>query len=31
MGVGVLIKAGDTVIDGSFRSKLNRLSDALQA
>lgn len=28
---GVLIKAGDTVIDGSFRSKLNRLSDALQA
>ena len=28
---GVLIKAGDTVIDGSHRSKLNRLSDALQA
>ncbi|MGS2720976.1 F0F1 ATP synthase subunit delta [Paraglaciecola aestuariivivens] len=28
---GVLIKAGDTVIDGSLRSKLNRLSDALQA
>ena len=28
---GVLIKAGDTVIDGSFRNKLNRLSDALQA
>ena len=28
---GVLIKAGDTVIDGSLSSKLNRLSDALQA
>jgi F-type H+-transporting ATPase subunit delta len=28
---GVLIKAGDTVIDGSLRSKLNRLADALQA
>jgi F-type H+-transporting ATPase subunit delta len=28
---GVLIKAGDTVIDGSLRNKLNRLSDALQA
>ena len=28
---GVIIKAGDTVIDGSHRSKLNRLSDALQA
>ncbi|MDU0353341.1 F0F1 ATP synthase subunit delta [Paraglaciecola aquimarina] len=28
---GVLIKAGDIVIDGSLRSKLNRLSDALQA
>jgi F-type H+-transporting ATPase subunit delta len=28
---GVRIKAGDTVIDGSLRSKLNRLSDALQA
>ncbi|GBL06145.1 F0F1 ATP synthase subunit delta [Glaciecola sp. KUL10] len=28
---GVIIKAGDTVIDGSLNSKLNRLSDALQA
>jgi F-type H+-transporting ATPase subunit delta len=28
---GAVIKAGDTVIDGSFRSKLNRLADALQA
>jgi F-type H+-transporting ATPase subunit delta len=28
---GVLIRAGDTVIDGSLRNKLNRLSDALQA
>jgi F-type H+-transporting ATPase subunit delta len=28
---GAVIRAGDTVIDGSFRSKLNRLSDALQA
>ncbi|GGO66749.1 F0F1 ATP synthase subunit delta [Bowmanella pacifica] len=28
---GVVIKAGDTVIDGSIRSKLNRLADALQA
>ena len=27
----MLIKAGDTVIDGSVRSKLNRLADALQA
>ena len=28
---GVVIKAGDTVIDGSVKSKLNRLADALQA
>ena len=28
---GVLIKAGDIVIDGSVRSKLDRLADALQA
>jgi F-type H+-transporting ATPase subunit delta len=28
---GMVIRAGDTVIDGSFRSKLNRLEDALQA
>ena len=28
---GAVIKAGDTVIHGSFRSKLNRLADALQA
>ncbi|GAB5382836.1 MAG: F0F1 ATP synthase subunit delta [Aliiglaciecola sp.] len=28
---GVIIKAGDTVIDGSVRSKLDRLSDALQS
>ena len=28
---GVLIKAGDMVIDGSVKSKLNRLADALQA
>ncbi|WP_395338962.1 F0F1 ATP synthase subunit delta [Ningiella sp. W23] len=28
---GLLIKAGDTVIDGSVNSKLNRLKDALQA
>lgn len=28
---GVVIKAGDTVIDGSVKSKLERLSDALQS
>ncbi|MCY7295400.1 F0F1 ATP synthase subunit delta [Alteromonas sp. a30] len=28
---GLVIKAGDTVIDGSVKSKLGRLSDALQA
>ncbi|MGQ8367289.1 F0F1 ATP synthase subunit delta [Glaciecola sp. 1036] len=28
---GVIIRAGDTVIDGSVHSKLNRLKDALQA
>ncbi|RDV24800.1 F0F1 ATP synthase subunit delta [Alteromonas aestuariivivens] len=28
---GFVIKAGDTVIDGSVKSKLNRLADALQA
>ncbi len=28
---GVIIKAGDTVIDGSVSSKLERLSDALQS
>jgi F-type H+-transporting ATPase subunit delta len=28
---GFVIQAGDTVIDGSIRSKLNRLADALQA
>lgn len=28
---GLIIKAGDTVIDGSVNSKLNRLADALQA
>ncbi|MEW9797839.1 F0F1 ATP synthase subunit delta [Alteromonas sp. CYL-A6] len=28
---GMIVKAGDTVIDGSVKSKLNRLSDALQA
>jgi len=27
----MVIKAGDTVIDGSVKSKLNRLADALQA
>ncbi len=28
---GFIIKAGDTVIDGSVKSKLDRLADALQA
>ncbi|QJR80962.1 F0F1 ATP synthase subunit delta [Alteromonas pelagimontana] len=28
---GFIVKAGDTVIDGSVKSKLNRLADALQA
>ena len=28
---GLVIKAGDTVIDGSVKSKLGRLTDALQA
>ncbi len=28
---GLVIKAGDTVIDGSIKSKLGRLTDALQA
>jgi F-type H+-transporting ATPase subunit delta len=28
---GLIIKAGDTVIDGSVNSQLNRLNDALQA
>lgn len=28
---GLVVRAGDTVIDGSVKSKLNRLSDALQA
>jgi F-type H+-transporting ATPase subunit delta len=28
---GLIVKAGDTVIDGSVKSKLNRLADALQA
>lgn len=28
---GFTVKAGDTVIDGSVKSKLNRLADALQA
>ena len=28
---GLVVKAGDTVIDGSVKSKLNRLADALQA
>jgi F-type H+-transporting ATPase subunit delta len=28
---GMIIKAGDTVIDGSVNSQLNRLNDALQA
>ncbi len=28
---GLIIRAGDTVIDGSVNSKLNRLKDALQA
>ncbi len=28
---GMIIKAGDTVIDGSVNSQLNRLNDALKA
>jgi F-type H+-transporting ATPase subunit delta len=28
---GLIVKAGDTVIDGSLNSQLNRLNDALQA
>jgi F-type H+-transporting ATPase subunit delta len=28
---GVLIKAGDLVIDGSVRGKLDRMADALQS
>ncbi|NDV90862.1 F0F1 ATP synthase subunit delta [Alteromonas sp. 345S023] len=28
---GLVVKTGDTVIDGSVKSKLNRLADALQA
>jgi F-type H+-transporting ATPase subunit delta len=28
---GVILRAGDTVIDGSVRGRLNRLSEALTA
>ena len=28
---GFVVQAGDLVIDGSFKSKLNRLADTLQA
>ena len=28
---GVLIKAGDLVIDGTVRGKLDRMADALQS